>query len=68
MYTVDHLALTCEDPVTTQAQIADSRMVLREKLAQPIRSFAYPNGRHDATVRALTAAAGYRLAVTVQPA
>jgi peptidoglycan/xylan/chitin deacetylase (PgdA/CDA1 family) len=65
-HTVDHLVLTCEDPATAQAQIIKSRTVIQQQTGQPVASFAYPNGRHDAAVRALTAAAGYRLAVTVQ--
>jgi peptidoglycan/xylan/chitin deacetylase (PgdA/CDA1 family) len=65
-HTVDHFVLTCEEPQTVQEQVAGSRTALEQKLQVPIRSFAYPNGRHDATVRALTAAAGYRCAVTVQ--
>jgi peptidoglycan/xylan/chitin deacetylase (PgdA/CDA1 family) len=65
-HTVDHVVLTTEDPETAQAQIGESRRALEQALGHPVRSFAYPNGRHDATVRALTAAAGFRLAVTVQ--
>lgn len=65
-HTTDHTVLCLEDPMEAQTQIKRCRCLLEEKLASPVRSFAYPNGGHDATVRALTAAAGYRLAVTTQ--
>jgi peptidoglycan/xylan/chitin deacetylase (PgdA/CDA1 family) len=65
-HTVDHVVLPCEAPATAASQITDCRGVLERELGRPIRSFAYPNGRNDATVRALVAAAGFRLAVTVE--
>jgi peptidoglycan/xylan/chitin deacetylase (PgdA/CDA1 family) len=65
-HTCDHLVLTCEDPSLARSQIAESRSTLQKELRESVRSFAYPNGRHNATIRSLTAEAGYRLAVTVQ--
>jgi peptidoglycan/xylan/chitin deacetylase (PgdA/CDA1 family) len=65
-HTLDHAVLPREDPLDAEIQIADSRKALEQFLRRPVRSFAYPNGRHDATVRALTAVAGFRLAITVE--
>jgi peptidoglycan/xylan/chitin deacetylase (PgdA/CDA1 family) len=65
-HTFDHVVLPHEDPVDAEIQIAGSRKAIEQVLRRPVRSFAYPNGRHDATVRALTAAAGFRLAITVE--
>jgi len=65
-HTLDHVVLPREDPVDAEIQITGSRKAIEQLLRRPVRSFAYPNGRHDATVRALTAAAGYRLAITVE--
>jgi peptidoglycan/xylan/chitin deacetylase (PgdA/CDA1 family) len=65
-HTLDHVVLPQESPVDAELQIAGSRKALEQMLRRPVRSFAYPNGRHDATVRALTAAAGFRLALTVE--
>lgn len=65
-HTLDHVVLPREEPEVANIQISGSRKALEQLLRRPVRSFAYPNGRHDATVRALTAAAGFRLAITVQ--
>lgn len=65
-HTLDHAVLPRENPVDAEIQIAGSRKALEQILRRPVRSFAYPNGRHDATVRALTAVAGFRLAITVE--
>jgi peptidoglycan/xylan/chitin deacetylase (PgdA/CDA1 family) len=65
-HTCDHLVLTCEDSSLARSQISDCRTMLESELGKSVSSFAYPNGRHNAAIRSLTAEAGYRLAVTVQ--
>ncbi len=47
--------------------LALSRRILVDLTGQPVDQLAYPNGDHDARVRAAAARAGYRLAYTVQP-
>ena len=65
-HTLDHVVLPREEPPVAESQIVGCRAALERECRRPIRSFAYPNGRHDATVRALVAAAGFRVAVTVE--
>jgi peptidoglycan/xylan/chitin deacetylase (PgdA/CDA1 family) len=65
-HTLGHPVLTCEDRSTVQAEVFGCRAELQQRLGTAVLSFAYPNGRHDTTVRSVTAAAGYRCAVTVQ--
>ena len=65
-HTLDHAVLPCEEPTTAYLQIAGSRTALQQQLGAAARSFAYPNGRHDAICRALVSRAGFRLAVATE--
>ena len=65
-HTLDHAVLPCEEPTTAYLQIAGSRKALQQQLGAAARSFAYPNGRHDAISRALVSLAGFRLAVSTE--
>jgi peptidoglycan/xylan/chitin deacetylase (PgdA/CDA1 family) len=63
---------TCSHPHLTEisedraaSELRDSRAACEEELQRPCLSLAYPFGSHDATVRELAAAAGYRTAVTL---
>jgi peptidoglycan/xylan/chitin deacetylase (PgdA/CDA1 family) len=40
-------------------EIVRPKQLLEERLGRPVRTFAYPHGCHDATVRRLVLAAGY---------
>jgi peptidoglycan/xylan/chitin deacetylase (PgdA/CDA1 family) len=63
-HTRNHTLLTNEARRRAFEELAGSQQVLAEKLRRPIRSFAYPDGRFDAAVVGLVAAAGYQIAVT----
>lgn len=65
-HTVTHARLT---EVTTEAarhEIERSRDALTDLLAQPVVTFCYPYGAHDAGVRQAVAEAGYRMACSVE--
>jgi len=65
-HSVTHPVLTALDAVKARAEIAGSRRALEDRLAQPIRFFAYPFGRVDGRVRDLVQEAGYLAACTTQ--
>jgi peptidoglycan/xylan/chitin deacetylase (PgdA/CDA1 family) len=65
-HTIDHVVLTRESMEEVRRQVSEARRILENELGLPVRSFSYPNGHHDATVRTLTRSAGYNLAVTVE--
>lgn len=44
-HTVHHPVLTAVDPTTAEREISDGRQTLSNLIGQPIRFFAYPNGR-----------------------
>ena len=44
-HTVHHPILTAVDPGTAEREIADGRAALADIIGEPIRFFAYPNGR-----------------------
>lgn len=51
-----------------EREIARSRSDVEQHLTRPCRSFAYPHGSYDGTVRRLVAAAGFTSAVAVRNA
>lgn len=59
-----HALLTREDGERIREEVAGSRQSLESRLGAPVRHFAYPDGRFNATVVDEVAAAGYRLAFT----
>lgn len=65
-HTMDHLDLTIQPLAQARHQILDSAVLLRRRLAAPVRTFAYPSGRYNATVLRLVAEAGFTSAVTTQ--
>ncbi len=65
-HTVTHPLLTFEDRATVVRELTLSKQQIEEKLGQPVRAFAYPNGAWDARVRELVAEAGFECAFTVQ--
>jgi peptidoglycan/xylan/chitin deacetylase (PgdA/CDA1 family) len=54
-------------PATLAAETAGATRTLRAVAPDELRTFAYPHGEHDATVRAAVAAAGLEAAFTVTP-
>jgi peptidoglycan/xylan/chitin deacetylase (PgdA/CDA1 family) len=65
-HTVTHPLLPYEDQVTAEQEICDSKLVLEQKLQQPVRAFAYPNGDWDVSTRQRVEDAGYKWAFTTR--
>jgi peptidoglycan/xylan/chitin deacetylase (PgdA/CDA1 family) len=67
-HTVNHPILTHIDDQTAQREIVDNKIHLERIIGQPVRLFAYPNGRrpldYDERHVALVAGAGYDAAFT----
>lgn len=61
---VDHLDLTVQPDEVVRAQLADSKAELEARLDKPCEAYAYTWGRSTARIRELTAAAGYRHAMS----
>ncbi|KQW52514.1 hypothetical protein ASC77_24365 [Nocardioides sp. Root1257] len=64
-HTVSHPWLPGLDADAVKRELVDSRVALEELLARPVHSLAYPTGGWTPAVRAAAAAAGYRVAITV---
>lgn len=62
----EHRILTRLTDDALAATLARSRDLLVSATGQPVTQLAYPNGDHDARVRAATAQAGFRLAYTTR--
>jgi peptidoglycan/xylan/chitin deacetylase (PgdA/CDA1 family) len=65
-HTLTHPLLTDLDEEAVAHELVESRRLLEERLDCEVRGLAYPNGRHDAGVRRLAAAAGYRWALATR--
>jgi peptidoglycan/xylan/chitin deacetylase (PgdA/CDA1 family) len=63
-HTVNHPLLTYENDVTVERELRLSKEVLEEKIGNPVRVFAYPNGDYDARIRYSVRQVGYKLAFT----
>ncbi|HEX6782273.1 MAG TPA: polysaccharide deacetylase family protein [Solirubrobacterales bacterium] len=66
-HTRNHPALPTLGPDEIAAELRGSREDLEARLGAPARSFAYPYGELSDEVVALTAAAGFEAACTVEP-
>ncbi|MDR3764894.1 MAG: polysaccharide deacetylase family protein [Acidobacteriota bacterium] len=66
-HTVRHVLLDKEDEATARRELVESRIALSLKTKHDVRSLAYPNGNHNASVRQWTREAGYDWAFTVRP-
>lgn len=66
-HTSQHPDLTTLDDAALREQLAGSRLALQDLLGTAVDYLAYPFGRNDERVRAEAAAAGYRLAFSVDP-
>jgi peptidoglycan/xylan/chitin deacetylase (PgdA/CDA1 family) len=63
-HTVSHVDLTAVSDTTAVQELVRSRLALERALRHPVPWLAYPSGRFDAHVEALTQRSGYLLAVT----
>ena len=63
-HTVSHVDLTAVSDETALEELVASRRALGRALGHAVPWFAYPSGRYDARVEALTRRAGYLLATT----
>lgn len=61
-HTHGHVELPLLTPEQQLEELRRSRMELEDLLGHPVKSMAYPYGRHDATTRAAAAEAGYEVA------
>lgn len=65
-HTLSHPILPTLDDAALAEELAASRAVLERRLGRAVDLFCYPNGSHDARVRAAVKAV-YRAAVTTDP-
>jgi peptidoglycan/xylan/chitin deacetylase (PgdA/CDA1 family) len=63
-HTRSHALLTQESPERVRDEVLGSRLELEQRLGDPVRHFAYPDGRFNAAVVEQVASAGYRFAYT----
>ena len=61
-----HLVLTYEDEPTVEREILRSKQVLEDRLGTRVRHFAYPNGKHNAVIKATLGRLGLDVAVTTE--
>ena len=64
-HTRSHALLANETPQVLRDEVEGSRRELEQRLGVPIRHFAYPDGRFDASAIRAVADAGYRSAYTI---
>ncbi len=61
-----HPVLTLESVETIKREITSSKRILEERLKEPVRHFAYPNGQYNEEIRQMIAQAGFEAAVTTE--
>jgi peptidoglycan/xylan/chitin deacetylase (PgdA/CDA1 family) len=67
-HTVSHPKLTQVSPDVAAAEIGDSKRALEDAMGAEVPSFAYPKGRLDDRIASMVGEAGFRWAVTTEPA
>jgi peptidoglycan/xylan/chitin deacetylase (PgdA/CDA1 family) len=65
-HSYDHVRLTELPPDEAAHQVHAIKAALEDELGRPIAGFCYPRGAHDAAVRQLVRAAGFRYARTIE--
>jgi peptidoglycan/xylan/chitin deacetylase (PgdA/CDA1 family) len=65
-HSVSHPKLPDIDPASARREIEESKRALEDRLAAPIRFFAYPHGLFNATVQEFARAAGYAAACSTR--
>jgi peptidoglycan/xylan/chitin deacetylase (PgdA/CDA1 family) len=66
-HTYSHQDLTTEPPDRLQMELQRPKQELEGLVGRPVLDFAYPSGRHNPTVDAVVAQAGYESATTTNP-
>lgn len=66
-HSVSHAPLSALPVKVMHSEIRDCRSRISAALGREVTSFAYPYGDHNAAVEAAVEAAGYNLAVTIDP-
>jgi len=64
-HSYSHLDLTAMSSEECERDLSRSRVLLEELLHQPIRTLAYPRGRHNRAVQAAAQRAGYTYAMAL---
>lgn len=64
-HTFSHPDLTQIDHSSLQREMRDSKELLEDALGAPVRTLAYPRGRHNAVVRQAAEEAGYDFALSL---
>jgi peptidoglycan/xylan/chitin deacetylase (PgdA/CDA1 family) len=54
------------DPTTQEVELRDSKAELEQQLGKTIDCLAYPNGKNDEAVQALSKALGYKMAFSIE--
>ncbi len=63
----DHRVLTQVPSEVVEHEVTTSKTVLDQRLAAPVRSFAYPGGGWNPAIARTVQAGGYELAFTIDP-
>ncbi|MBI3563141.1 MAG: polysaccharide deacetylase family protein [Gammaproteobacteria bacterium] len=63
-HTVNHPNLDDISTATLEYELMQCKQAIENKIARPVTTFAYPSGRHSATMYPLLHKHGYRLACT----
>ena len=66
-HSMTHLDLVGRSQTQLETQVEKSQQKLQQELGYRPRTFAYPNGTHDANARARAAQSGFELAFTADP-
>ena len=66
-HSMTHLDLVGRSQSQLETQVEKAQQKLHEELGYRPRTFAYPNGTHDANARARAAQSGFELAFTADP-
>jgi peptidoglycan/xylan/chitin deacetylase (PgdA/CDA1 family) len=66
-HTMTHPILTCLPINAVTTELLEARQQIEAELDTPCGVLAYPNGNHNAEIRTVAAAAGYKAAFTTEP-
>ena len=65
-HTDHHPVLTLEAEADIERELLNSKRALEEHIRRPSYHFAYPNGRHNTTIKRLLSRIGFDVAVTTE--
>lgn len=66
-HTLSHPFLTRLNEERQRKEIFESKIILEERLGQPVKTFSYPNTNFNERIKQMVKQAGFKLAVTVLP-